>query len=249
MEIHFALLGSAFLSGIAGSLHCAGMCGPLAGTLSILIPDKSKNTSLQLAYNSGRLVSYSIIGLLLGLLGEGTNLVFSKLLPIQEIAAWMGILVLLFLGVGLVFGKFAISNSYLTRLMGKVTKPILGDLKNNSLSSKKTISLGFVFGFLTGFLPCGILYPAFATAFASGSPFLGSAIMAFFFLGTFPLLFLFGIGFRSILTKVRGQFIRYAGGAIVIVSIFMILLRFQHNHEGHSTFTKETGEDIHCHSH
>jgi len=249
MEIVFALLGSSFLSGMTGSLHCVGMCGPLAGTLSFFVSDKSKNTIIQLTYNMGRLVSYSAIGLSLGFLGEGTNLVFSSLLPIQEIAAWIGILVLMLLGISLVFGKLPSSNVYLTKFISRFTKPILGELKEGSLSLKKTGSLGFVFGFLTGFLPCGILYPAFVTAFASGSPLLGSGIMASFFLGTFPLLFLFGIGFKSVFSKWRGQMIRYAGGTIIIISVFMILFRFQHNHTNHQTFPEKKQEHIHTHHH
>ncbi len=251
MDLSFALFGAAFLNGLTGSLHCVGMCGPLAGTLTLFLSpsEKSKNSILQLSYNSGRLLSYSLIGLLLGFLGEGTNIVLSRLLPFQEIAAWIGIFFLAVMGLYLFFGKSPGSNMYLGRLMGKLAKPILGELRSGPLKSNRIVILGFSFGLLTGLLPCGILYPAFITAFASGSPLLGSAIMVSFFLGTFPLLFAFGIGFTSILSKFKGKIIRIAGGLAVVVSILMIAFRFGHQHGEHTNPIDSNIEHVHSHHH
>ncbi|MFB5650557.1 sulfite exporter TauE/SafE family protein [Leptospira wolffii] len=247
MEMLSALVISAFLSGLAGSIHCAGMCGPLAGTLSFFVSSdkKSSNVFLQLAYNLGRFFSYSLIGLLLGFAGEGTNATLAKLLPLQEAAAWIGVFALGILGIFLLFGKVPTSNQRLSKLISKFAKPILGELQGSSQSLGKIGKLGFYFGLLTGLLPCGILYPAFVTAFASGSPIHGAIIMSAFFLGTFPLLYLFGIGFKSMVSKLRGNATRYAGGFIVVVSILLILFRFQHQHGNH----EEHSEPTHNHSH
>ncbi len=248
MDITLTLLGSAFVTGLVGSLHCVGMCGPLAGTISLFSSDKSKNIFLQFAYNSGRLFSYSLIGMLLGALGERTNLTFSFLLPVQEVTAWIGISVLMFLGISLLFGKTPLSAGFLGKIIGKIAKPFLGELTSSKPGLSKTILLGFGFGFVTGFLPCGILYPAFVTAFASGNPLLGAGIMMCFFLGTFPLLFLFGVGFKTVFSKWRGKLVRYAGGVVVMVSIFMILFRFGHDHSGHSPAAGTSSqEEMHHH--
>lgn len=251
MEVLYALLIAGFLSGLAGSVHCAGMCGPLAGTLSLFVSPEGKwgNTVLQFSYNSGRLVSYSLIGLLLGLIGEGTNQTLALLLPFQEFAAWIGIAALAVLGISMILGKSPTSNQRVSQLLSKFSKPILGELKDQTASSGKLIRLGFSFGLLTGLLPCGILYPAFVTAFASGSPLAGAAIMASFFLGTFPLLFIVGIGFRSIFSRLRGSVTKYAGGFIIAVSIFMILLRFQHNHSEMADPQSPSPEHSHHHHH
>ncbi|EQA36139.1 DsbD family 2 [Leptospira inadai serovar Lyme str. 10] len=243
------ILGAAFLHGLTSSLHCVGMCGPFAGTLSLSSGQGSRkeNAFLQLCYNLGRLGSYSLIGTLLGFVGQGANLVSTELGFIREIAAWIsGIFVILF-GLSLLLGGGAsFASAFAGRILGKVAGPILEALRKNSDKPFRLGFIGFNFGLVTGLLPCGVLYPAFALAFATGSPWTGGAVMASFFIGTFPLLFAFGYGFRSLALRLKGNAARFAGTLVILVGIGWIFLRFGHDHSEH-TGQKSTHSESHSH--
>ncbi|TGJ98456.1 sulfite exporter TauE/SafE family protein [Leptospira langatensis] len=232
MELFLSLALASFLNGLTGSIHCAAMCGPLAGSLSLKFANsgKSKNRLLQLSYNLGRFFSYTSIGLALGFLGEVTNLSLSKLLPIQEIAAWIGALALLFFGIAYLFGKNVNFSPYFGKVVSKFLSPMLKNSEGKPSSNRNIAFLGFGFGLFTGLLPCGILYPVFIISYASGSPLVGAMIMAGFFLGTFPALFLVGMGFRSFASKLHPNRMRIVGGVILLLSLFMIFQRFHHIH-------------------
>ncbi|PJZ79063.1 sulfite exporter TauE/SafE family protein [Leptospira neocaledonica] len=240
MELISAILFGSFLNGLTGSFHCLGMCGPLAGSLNLSLSPTDKKESpvlLQILYNLGRLVSYSSIGLGFGFLGKITNQSFSLLLPAQEFAAWFGVGFILLFGVSILFQKDWTQNRFFSKTFSKVGSKLLKMRENKSPSNR--LGIGFVFGMLTGFLPCGILYPAFVMAFATGSPAFGALSMFFFFLGTFPLLFGFGLGFRIILLKFGKDKLKLAGFTIILLSISLMLFRMNHTHQ-HS----ETGETM-----
>ncbi|EQA46863.1 DsbD family 2 [Leptospira broomii serovar Hurstbridge str. 5399] len=247
------ILGAAFLHGLTSSLHCVGMCGPFAGTLSLASGQRSRkeNAFLQLCYNLGRLGSYSLIGALLGFVGQGANLVSTELGFIREIAAWIsGIFVIVF-GLSLLLGGgvSSASASFANRILGKVARPILEALRENSDKPFRLGLIGFNFGLVTGLLPCGVLYPAFALAFATGSPLNGGAVMASFFIGTFPLLFAFGYGFRSLALKLKGNTARFAGTLVILIGIGWIFFRFGHDHSNHTGHKPAPSESHSHHGH
>ncbi|TGJ99454.1 sulfite exporter TauE/SafE family protein [Leptospira semungkisensis] len=232
MELFLSLALASFLNGLTGSIHCAAMCGPLAGSLGLKFANsgKKKNRILQLSYNSGRFFSYTTIGLLLGFLGEVTNLSLSKLLPMQEFAAWIGAIALLFFGVAYLLGKNPNVSPYFGKAVSRFLSPLLKNSNANDSSVRNITFLGFGFGLFTGLLPCGILYPVFIISYASGSPLVGAMIMAGFFLGTFPALFLVGMGFRSFASKLQPNRMKIVGAFILLLSLFMIFQRFHHQH-------------------
>ena len=148
----------AFTLGLVGSLHCVGMCGPIA----LLIPLQRQHKGfryLQLgAYFTGKTLAYSLIGLLFGLVGEGLFIAEYQ----QEFSILAG---LVMVSMGL-FSLFHIS------LKG-VQNPLLKGfaLLKNALGrqlTKKTLSSSFTIGFLNGFLPCGLVYTADAPACTFG---------------------------------------------------------------------------------
>ncbi|PJZ70454.1 hypothetical protein CH373_05115 [Leptospira perolatii] len=233
MELGFSIIGIALVQGLAGSIHCAGMCGPFAGTLSLYAgkSSQSKVTFLQLSYNLGRFASYSLVGVLLGFFGKGTNLAFSQLSWIQEGAAWISVAFILFLGFSLIFwGKSPESVKFFSKWIGKLGRPLLEKIRENQGKTNRVYSLAFTFGILTALLPCGVLYPAYALSFATGSPVLGALTMSFFFLGTFPLLFGIGFGFHRIASAIGNKSIKLVGLAIVIIGLGTVLVRFSHTH-------------------
>lgn len=178
MAISSELIGAAFIMGLAGSLHCIGMCGPLALSLPVSHNNNLSRISGGLIYNSGRILSYTGMGLIFGSLG---NLVIAAKWQ-SSLSIGLGAIILLYL----LFPKKYFHFSTATTL-GKpfmLLRKQLGKL----FQSKKISSLLFI-GVLNGFLPCGLVYLALTSSIISASPVNGGMFMLFFGLGTLPMMF------------------------------------------------------------
>lgn len=178
MAISTEIIGPAFIMGLAGSLHCIGMCGPLALSLPVSHDNNLSRISGGMIYNSGRILSYSAMGLIFG--SFGSLIIASKWQSSLSIA--LGIIILLYL----LFPKRYFHFSTATTL-GKpfaLLRQQLGKL----FHSKKLSSFLFI-GVLNGFLPCGLVYLALTSSIISASPANGGMFMLFFGLGTFPMMF------------------------------------------------------------
>jgi sulfite exporter TauE/SafE len=178
MPISTELIGSAFIMGLAGSLHCIGMCGPLALSLPVSHKNDLSRISGGLIYNSGRILSYVSLGLIFGSIGN--LIIAAKWQSYLSIA--LGVIILLYL----LFPKKYFHFSSATTL-GKpfmLLRQQLGKL----FQSKKLSSLLFI-GVLNGFLPCGLVYLALTSSIISATPVNGGLFMLFFGLGTFPMMF------------------------------------------------------------
>lgn len=185
------------LLGLAGSLHCVGMCGPLM--LAIPLPSSERRAVFlqMLVYHSGRILTYSALGLLFGLLGKG--MAIAGFQQVLSLAAGFFIIAMAF-----VAWRF---EQLVTALpgFGTFTRSIqqrMGRLIHNHPGSA-TFSLGL----LNGLLPCGMVYAALAGAISTTNSMEGGIFMAFFGLGTLPLLLtatVFGRSFsHTIRTKIR----------------------------------------------
>ena len=178
MPMSTELLGSAFVMGLAGSLHCIGMCGPLVLSLPVSYNNNLSRISGGLIYNSGRILSYTSMGLIFGSLG---NLIITPKWQ-SSLSIALGILILLYLLFPKRYFYFSTTTS-----LGKpfiLLRQQLGKL----FQSKKLGSLLFI-GVLNGFLPCGLIYLALTSSIISASPLNGGLFMFFFGLGTFPMMF------------------------------------------------------------
>lgn len=172
------MLISALVLGVLGSLHCLGMCGPIAFMLPLDRTNPQRKAFQLSLYHFGRLLAYSILGLAFGFVGKGLQLFGAQQTLSIAIGAIMILLVI-------------IPSKYLNRL--KLSKPIYGLVAKtkNSLGQqlKKGSSDTFLsIGFLNGFLPCGLVYMALVAAIAFGTPLQGAFYMALFGLGTVPLM-------------------------------------------------------------
>ena len=168
----------AFTIGMLGSFHCVGMCGPLALSLPLSSDSFAAKFTGTLMYNAGRIVTYSVFGLLFGLIGQTAALFnFQQWLSIS-----VGALILLFI---IIPKKYKIQYSASTYATGFFTKV---RMKLGLLFKQKSHSSLFVIGLLNGLLPCGLVYMAVAGAIAAGN--VGSSIlfMAAFGLGTLPVM-------------------------------------------------------------
>ncbi|ALJ05053.1 hypothetical protein APS56_07900 [Pseudalgibacter alginicilyticus] len=172
------MLVSAFLLGLLGSFHCVGMCGPIAFMLPVDRKNSLKKVSQIAIYHLGRLLSYSILGLIFGLVGKSLSLFGFQ----QQLSIGIGILMILVVLIPQkTFTNYNFSKP-IYKLISKVKSALGSALK------KKTADTFLTIGFLNGFLPCGLVYMAVFAAVASGNALSGSLYMTVFGLGTIPLM-------------------------------------------------------------
>jgi sulfite exporter TauE/SafE len=166
-----------FFIGLFGSVHCIGMCGPLAFAIPtfhtrwwLIVADK-------LLYNIGRVITYSLLGLLIGLIGKQLWLLGLQ----QGVSILTGILVIM-AAVTRLFKIRLGNNSALSGLFAPVNKSLHYALQHKAGH--------FIVGLLNGFLPCGFVYIALIGAVNTPSPLSAAQFMLCFGLGTFPLMLL-----------------------------------------------------------
>ena len=172
------MLISALVLGLMGSLHCIGMCGPIAFMLPVNQNNKYKKAGQVFIYHFGRLMAYGVIGGLFGLLGKGLYIFGIQ----QKLSILVGVLMIL---------AVIIPNTSISRFgLEKPVYRLIGKIKNSlgKALKKKTADTFLTIGFLNGFLPCGLVYMALLGAIAMGTAVEGSLYMILFGLGTVPLM-------------------------------------------------------------
>ncbi len=196
--------------GLVGSLHCAGMCGPLA----LALPGTGRLTcgfvAGRLAYNLGRIITYCLLGVVFGLLG--------RTLVLAGIQRWVSIT----LGITLLVGLFS---SRKLSLRGPVSALVSGlKARMGRLLAHRSFASLFLLGSLNGLLPCGLVYVACAGAVATGGLASGLEYMAGFGLGTVPMMLGIGISGRLMPLQVR-LLLRKAIPVSVFVLAFLLIVR------------------------
>ncbi|MBS1189376.1 MAG: sulfite exporter TauE/SafE family protein [Rhodocyclaceae bacterium] len=197
-----------FLVGLLGGTHCVGMCGGIVGALSMGGPAR---WSLHLAYNAGRILSYAAAGAIAGALG-GASLGLEGQWPVRLALYFLANLMLVALGLYLLG---------ITRLLAPVEG--LGErlwrhvqpLGRRFLPAR-TAGQAFPLGLLWGWLPCGLVYSALATALTAGSAGRGALVMLAFGLGTLPNLLLAGMVLGRLQEFSRRRAVRVASGLLVL---------------------------------
>ncbi|MFD1605935.1 sulfite exporter TauE/SafE family protein [Flavobacterium artemisiae] len=172
------MLYSALILGLISSLHCVGMCGPIAMMLPVDRNNEAKRVTQIITYHLGRLTAYASIGLIFGLLGRGFFLAGLQ----QKMSIIIGIIMIIV--VLIPEKKFASYNfsKPIYKIISKVKSNLGAQFKNRSYKSLFTI------GLLNGFLPCGMVYVALFGAIAMQSAGYGVLYMLLFGLGTMPLM-------------------------------------------------------------
>jgi len=208
------MLVSAFILGLFGSFHCVGMCGPIAFMLPVDRSNTFKKITQIAIYHFGRLLAYSIIGLVFGLIGKSLYIFGFQ----QQLTIIIGVLMILVVLIPQqTFNKYNFSRP-VYRLISKV-KSALG-----SAMKKKTMDTFLTIGFLNGFLPCGLVYMALFAAIAGGNALNGILYMAVFGLGTIPLMTT-AIYFSQFLKGKARQRIQKAIPVFVILIGALFILR------------------------
>jgi len=167
------MLVAALVMGFVSSLHCVGMCGPLA----MLISGKNRNAILlnRLVYNSGRIVTYGVLGLIAGFFGELVTLKGWQ--QVLSIAVGVSILAMLL---------FPSIERLLTPNVGGLIYRMRTGV--TSMIARPKLVTAFTTGLLNGLLPCGMVYMALALAAVQNGFLPGFGFMIFFGFGTIPAL-------------------------------------------------------------
>lgn len=209
--IEVAALGTVLGASLLGSLHCAGMCGPLAAVASA--PDRThlpvvdaRPSTATVHYNLGRLVSYVALGLVAGAMGALVDLGGTRV-GVQGVALLLAGLALVGLGIRGLWQWARGTNAavaaagparWAARLRGTRAFPAL-------------------LGTLTGLMPCGWLWAYVVVAAGTGSVADGALVMATFWLGTVPALAIVGITLGK-LGRRAGPHLRWAVPLLMLVA-------------------------------
>lgn len=205
-------LAAALLIGLAGSLHCIGMCGPIALALPVQNSSAAFYTG-RILYNAGRIISYSLMGLLFGLLGSKIILAGFQ----QGLSIFLGVFILLFIFLPAKYKNYFTGYSIIAKVVSSL-KTVIGNL-----FKKKSLPAIFFIGFLNGFLPCGLVYIAVAGAAAAGSAFSGMIFMAAFGLGTSPAMFAASLFGKFISLNIRQKIRKLVPVFAVMLAVIFIL--------------------------
>lgn len=205
---------SAILLGLMGSLHCIGMCGPIAFMLPVDRTNPYKKFGQVAIYHFGRLLAYAVVGLVFGLLGKGLYVFGMQ----QKLSILIGVLMIVLVLIPYkTFSNYNLSRP-LYKVISKVKNRLGRELKNKRPDTFLTI------GFLNGFLPCGLVYMALFGAIAMGNAWYGSVYMILFGLGTVPLMTA-AIYFSALLKGGIRKRVRLAIPVFVIIIGLLFILR------------------------
>lgn len=202
-----------FLVGLFGSLHCIGMCGPIALALPVFGDSKFKIILGRVLYNFGRIVTYTFMGALFGLFGS--RLVLFGLQ--QDLSIFLGVAIIIYLLTPRKI-KAGFANTFIYRYITDFIKQ-----NYRSLTSKKSIYSLFVIGLLNGLLPCGFVYVGIAGALSVGTWMDGAIYMFLFGAGTFPVMYLTSAFGKIISTNFRTRINRLIPALTAIIAILFIL--------------------------
>lgn len=208
IEVGYGLI---FFIGLLAGFHCISMCGSIVVTYSTLcLDDKKRSLWPHWQYNIGRIISYTIIGAILGGFGSffAINPVFNGIITV------MAAILMLLLGISLVT-KWSILEKLKIRTPQFVAKYIF------SQKNKRTAPL--IIGLLNGFMPCGPLQAMQLYALTSGNALRGALSLFLFALGTSILMFGFGAFLSFISQKHIKNILKLSGLLVIILSIFMLV--------------------------
>lgn len=194
-----------FLLGILGTGHCLGMCGPLV----VAFPMRVGGLTAHLLYHTGRLTTYTAVGLAMGGLGAGLSRLAllggaDPLVWIVRVQVGFSLAAALFLfhfgltRLGLVREPEWMALATPTRIPGY--RRIVG-----ALGGRRSRTAMVLLGLMLGFLPCGLSFAAFSRALASGSPASGAVMLISFGIGTLPGLLALGTVGAGIVRRYRRQ--------------------------------------------
>lgn len=172
------MLLTALFFGLISSLHCIGMCGPIAMMLPVDHKNPTKKALQILTYHLGRITAYGMLGFIFGLLGRGLFVAGFQ----QRLSIVVGVfMIVIALVPDRVFAQYNLSRP-IYKLISNIKSKLGEQFK------RKSPDAIFIIGFLNGLLPCGMVYAALFGAIAMQNTMLSVSYMLLYGIGTIPLM-------------------------------------------------------------
>ncbi len=204
---------AAFIIGLVSSLHCLGMCGPLAFALPVMTTNKWNKLFKYLLYNLGRILTYASFGLVSGFIGEGFIAVgLQKILSISA-----GILII----ATIIFIYNPIKIGLFNHLFNSINQKVKAGF--HKYFQKSSFTSLFTLGVLNGLLPCGVVYITLLSAIATGDPISGAIYMMLFGLGTMPMMLAVGLTGNILRKKIKPVFFKIIPVIGCIVGVMLVM--------------------------
>lgn len=242
-------LTSSFLLGLFTTLHCVGMCGGIIGALSLGLPAEIRENKLRLlffvaTYNIGRIISYSLAGLLAGALGMQV---------LTSAGFEQGHQILQYIGVGMMIAVGLYLSGWLPQLayVEKVGVPLWKKLEpfGRRLLPVSSPFKALAYGIIWGWLPCGMVYFVLIWALSAGSAIQGALLMLAFGLGTLPTLLAAGFMTSWIKHLASNPKVRDVVGLLIIaMAIGTLFIPMDHNNKNtDQSAPMDNSEHMHHH--
>ncbi|CCG53122.1 Probable transmembrane protein of unknown function [Flavobacterium indicum GPTSA100-9 = DSM 17447] len=233
------MLYSALIFGLISSLHCVGMCGPIAMMIPIDRNNPAKKVIQIMTYQLGRITAYASLGLVFGLLGKGFFLAGWQ----QQLSILVGVLMIV---IALVPEKKLAAYNFskpIYLFVSKVKQQLGQQFKRKSFKSL------YLIGLFNGYLPCGMVYAALFGAIAMHSISLSILYMILFGMGTIPLMVVVIHVAQFSKFKFKSQIQRIIPIIIVCIGILFILrgLGLDIPYMSPSTLDLHVQADANCH--
>lgn len=218
------LVLAVLVASLLGSVHCAAMCGGIVCFYATSgAPASWRHESLShAAYNTGRLVSYVMLGLIAGALGGMLDRA-GLLAGVGKVAAMVAGVLMVGWGTGAMLAARGIRipspgvPGAWQRAMGAALERV---------RNQPPVIRAAATGLLTTLLPCGWLYAFVVTAGGAGSPLRGALVMLVFWAGTLPMMLAVGYGARALFGPLRSRLPMVSAAVIVMLGLFSIATHF-----------------------
>jgi sulfite exporter TauE/SafE len=219
-----ATLAAVLVASLSGSLHCAGMCGPLVAFAlgSTETQTHAQRFVLQWAYHGGRLVSYAALGAVCGLLGAALDM-GGALLGLRNVAVVLAGTMMIAVGLIAILRYSGVRLPHV-KAPGMLQRVVV--LGQRAAIGLKPFPRALTIGLLSALLPCGWLYAFAIIATGAGGALWGAAVMAAFWLGTVPVLASLGIGVQAFSGTLGRRIPLITAVAIVVLGLFTVAGRF-----------------------
>lgn len=217
MDLLPNLLAAAFIAGLMGGAHCAAMCGGIVGAVSQ--GQARARWRLALAYNAGRIATYTLAGALAGAVGQSALWLRGGAVARHTVMGVAGAALIL-------LALYVAGLSPLVRAVDAAGSVIWRRVQpwSRHFLPANSVPRSFGLGLLWGWLPCGMVYAVLLTALSTGSVLDGTIVMAAFGLGTLPNLLAVTLFIDRFGAWSRSRLARFIGaGVIAAVGIFGIM--------------------------
>jgi sulfite exporter TauE/SafE len=240
-----ALLGTVVMASLAGSLHCAGMCGGFVAFYSGSEPGRRGRRYLaHLTYNGGRLTSYLLLGAVAGLLGAAVDLAGS-MAGVQRIAAIAAGILMIAWGIYALIQAldFPIPAVPLPGFILRISTRV-----NRLVRERPPVVRALLLGLFSTLLPCGWLYAFAVLAAGTGGPWSGMLVMAAFWAGTVPVMLGLGLSLQWLTAPLRRRLPVVTAVVLIAVGLVWLVGRTtMPMHQGHQHATVGTVSSEHVH--